>query len=175
MSEERSNSKSSAKPATKKRRWVSTVYDSVASRVSYEGFIKPAVVDEHGETKSRSGKAMPADEVLGQRKRAPDEVYNVSQAEGLPESDLLVAVHQYASDYYHLTGQGEINKRSLDESAMLAVGILLEETISGLLGETGHLALVDSSIFGHRGDQTSLTAVEVPDKEDDNPEAERSS
>lgn len=57
-----------------------TVYDVVASRVNAEGFIKPAAFrSEVEEIRFRSGVARPADEVLGRRYRAPDNVAPVDE------------------------------------------------------------------------------------------------
>lgn len=57
-----------------------TVYDVVASRVNAEGFIKPAAFrSEVEEIRFRSGVARPADEVLGRRFRAPDNVAPVDE------------------------------------------------------------------------------------------------
>ena len=63
----------------------------------------------------------------------------------LPDSDLLKAVHAYTSDFYASTtddrGRGDF--RSLDETALLAMGILLEEAAVEALGETGDMVLVE--------------------------------
>ena len=63
----------------------------------------------------------------------------------LPDTDLLKAIHVYASDYYGraLGTQGDVSFESMDETALLAVGILLEEAAKHVLGETGDLALVE--------------------------------
>lgn len=67
---------------------VATVYDAVASRVNYEGFIQPAFENEHGEIKRRGDKAVPADEVLGRRKHMPENgiPYDEDMEEQLPDS-----------------------------------------------------------------------------------------
>jgi len=121
-----------------------TVYDSVASRVNYEGFIKRGFLNEFKEERVRSGIARPADEVLSRRRRAPDGPVLLAEShDNLPDSDLLVAVHQYASDFYGANGMAKISSRSMDETALIAIGILLEETMRHLLKDSGHLALVD--------------------------------
>ena len=63
----------------------------------------------------------------------------------LPESDLLKAVHTYASYFYGRSTlqKGAVDFESLDETALLCVGILLEETAEHVLGETGDLAFVE--------------------------------
>ena len=73
----------------------------------------------------------------------------------LPDTDLLKAVHVYASDYYGraLGTQGDVSFKSMDETALLAVGILLEEAATHVLGETGDLALVEGEpISGSEAD-----------------------
>ena len=41
------------------------------------------------------------------------------------------------------TNKGQHDFRSLDETALLAMGILLEEAVREMLGETGDMALVE--------------------------------
>ena len=63
----------------------------------------------------------------------------------LPDSDLLKAIHTYASDFYGratLNG-GLLDFESLDETALLSLGILLEEMAEHVLGDTGDLAFVE--------------------------------
>ncbi|KAF8531306.1 hypothetical protein BDD12DRAFT_869838 [Trichophaea hybrida] len=133
------------KIAKAKRAWP-TIYDAISSRVNYEGFIRPAFLNEFKEERVRSGVARPADEVLARRIRAPDYVAPVDSKEydaRLPDNDLMIAIHQYASDFYSAHGMAPISSKSMDESALIAMGLLLEETIEQLLGGGGHLALVD--------------------------------
>lgn len=61
---------------------VATVYDAVAGRTSYEGFRKPLSLD----SSRLSLKAVPADEVLGRRRRAENRRLNYDYASGLPDS-----------------------------------------------------------------------------------------
>ncbi|KAI9833381.1 MAG: large subunit of alpha-aminoadipate reductase [Phylliscum demangeonii] len=71
----------------------------------------------------------------------------------LPPSDLLQAIHAYAADFYAAvagggTGRGRRSGeggdwRSLDETALLALGVLLEEEAGAVLGETGDLVFVE--------------------------------
>lgn len=67
-----------------------TVYDAVASRAGYEGFIKSTLrKNALGEKHRRSQAAYPADEVLGRRKHAPEEPIPYGEDErqmGLPDS-----------------------------------------------------------------------------------------
>ena len=100
--------------------------------------------------------------MLFRRKGAPiryeeDDFYwadrNLTDSQKLPESDLLKAIHAYASDFYGraVKGRGKVDFESLDETALLAVGILMEEMARDALGETGDLAFVegeDSGVIG---------------------------
>lgn len=85
----------------------------------------------------------------------------------IPDGDLLKALHTYSSDFYarmpdprfkdrRSRGDGEESFeamkarlkgcqdfRSMDETALLAMGVLMEEMISESLGETGDLAFVE--------------------------------
>lgn len=67
-----------------------TVYDAVASRAGYEGFIKSTLrKNALGEKHRRSQTAYPADEVLGRRKHAPEGPIPYGEDErqmGLPDS-----------------------------------------------------------------------------------------
>ena len=64
----------------------------------------------------------------------------------LPDSDLLKAIHEYASHFYAEAPDipGDWDWRSMDETALLAMGILLEELIAHDLGSTGDLAFIES-------------------------------
>ena len=63
----------------------------------------------------------------------------------LPESDLLKALHAYAADFYHRSVGPEANSSygSMDGSALIALGILMEEICKEALGKTGDLAFVE--------------------------------
>ena len=103
--------------------------------------------------------AVPPEEVLFRRKGAPiryeeDDFYwadkNLTDDQNLPESDLLKAVHAYASDFYGraVKGRGAVDFESLDETALLAVGVLMEEMAGEVLGETGDMAFVEGEDDG---------------------------
>lgn len=63
----------------------------------------------------------------------------------LPESDLLEAIHTYSSHFYaNIVDNHRSNDfASMDETALIAMGILLEELANHSLGETGDLVLVE--------------------------------
>lgn len=120
-----------------------SLYDAVAGRLSYEGYILDS-----------NKKPAPPDHVLFSRKDAPvryqeNDVYfanrNLPPGAELPDSDLLKHIHMYVSDFYsagHLEDTRD-DFRSMDETALLAMGILLEEAAAHALGKTGDLAFVE--------------------------------
>ncbi|KAI0394273.1 hypothetical protein F5Y17DRAFT_428353 [Xylariaceae sp. FL0594] len=75
----------------------------------------------------------------------------------LPDSDLLKTIHSYASHFYRDLpanqsssardgggGEGEgISERSMDETALIAFGILLEEASREALGKRGDLVFTE--------------------------------
>lgn len=86
----------------------------------------------------------------------------MTSEQSLPDSDLLKAIHAYASDFYGraTANGGLLDFESLDETALLGLGILLEEMAEHVLGDTGDLAFVegeDTSDAAHgpvKGSQT---------------------
>lgn len=143
------------RPAKKsQKRTKLTLYDAVAGRAGYEGFLTSLPPSKHRDTISSSSKAVPPEEVLFRRKGAPvryeeDDVYFADRhleptQPGLPDSDLLKVLHAYAADYYGtIAGEEGKDFGSLDETALLAMGVLIEEAAREALGETGELALVE--------------------------------
>ena len=104
---------------------------------------------------------MPPEEVLFRRQGAPEryeenDIYwadrFLTKDQRLPESDLLKAVHAYASDFYTRAtkNKGAVDFESLDETALLGLGILLEEMAGHVLGDTGDLAFVEGEEISQR-------------------------
>ncbi|KAF2209372.1 hypothetical protein CERZMDRAFT_14299, partial [Cercospora zeae-maydis SCOH1-5] len=119
------------------------LYDAVAGRVGYEGLIL-----------DRAGHPLPPDQVLFQRAGAPVRCaetdpyfahHLLALDQRLPESDMLKAVHAYAADFYASGALGDcrFDLKSLDETALIALGILLEEAAAQSLEQTGDLAFVE--------------------------------
>ena len=54
-----------------------------------------------------------------------------NELQRLPDSDLSKALHAYVSDFYAAIGDG-VDFVSLDETALLALGILVEEAAGGV-------------------------------------------
>ncbi|KAL8892267.1 MAG: hypothetical protein Q9215_000780 [Flavoplaca cf. flavocitrina] len=133
-----------------------TVYDAVAGRISTHGFI-PAIpqASKNRDTISTHHTAVPPEDVLFRRRHAPeryeeDDVYfaheSLDDNRELPDSDLLKAVHAYTSDFYGkgLGSKAEVDFRSMDETALMCVGMLLEEYMQNILGDTGDLMFVEA-------------------------------
>lgn len=135
------------------------------------------------------------EEVLFRRKEAPDrwphhDIYMAHErdlpggGQGiLPSSDLLKSVHSYASRFYdalgdhgkreaHYVGRRNINEASMDETALLALGILLEEAGKEALGKRGDLVFTEGEDIGGNGDgkveaETGEQAADPPRIGDD--------
>jgi len=131
-----------------------TVYDAVAGRISIAGFIpKHVVVASTRDTVSSSTTAIAPETVLFRGKNAPtryaeSDIYFTNERQStkdLPESDLLKALHCYTSDFYSRAtiDGGSGDWKSMDETALIALGILMEEASLASLGETGDLAFTE--------------------------------
>ncbi|KAI9673300.1 MAG: hypothetical protein M1829_004365 [Trizodia sp. TS-e1964] len=141
----------------------STVYDAVAGRVSASGFITAPFRSRYRDTLSSNQKVAAPEDILFRRRQAPqryeeNDIYFNPEPEGpLPDSDLLKTIHTYAADFYSKATQnkGETDWRSMDETAMLALGILLEETCLLSLGKTGDLVFTEGEGLGWK-EESSL-------------------
>ncbi|KAJ5646449.1 hypothetical protein N7490_002821 [Penicillium lividum] len=139
----------------KSSRHIANLYDSIVGRVNTNGFIPVAPsATRYGDTQSSGGRDLRPEEVLYRnkpkklKKILEDESYfaheNLSADSPLPSSEILTAVHSYASDFYtHKVRDGKHNFHSMDESALLAVGILMEELAKEQLGENGDMVLTE--------------------------------
>ncbi|KAF1845844.1 uncharacterized protein K460DRAFT_284043 [Cucurbitaria berberidis CBS 394.84] len=127
-----------------------TVYDAVTGRVTQAGLIGNVM-----DVKS-SRQPLRPDEVLFKQANAPiryeetDYYYahaNLPADQQLPSGDLLTALHAYISKLYSRTGEPGTQKawRCMDETALIAFGILMEETAREVLGETGDLAFTEAA------------------------------
>lgn len=67
----------------------------------------------------------------------------VSPDTRLPRSDLLEAIHSYSSHFYANAVDRSKDFASMNETALIAMGILLEEFANHSLGRTGDLVLVE--------------------------------
>lgn len=150
-----------------------TVYDAVAGetsqsiprkfahicpgRISAAGFIPDRpVIAASRDTASSSSIAEPPEAVLFRRKNAPmryeeSDFYFASdslQTHALPDSDLLKALHCYTSDFYSraTADGGRGDWRSMDETSLLAMGILMEEVCRESLGATGDMVFTEGEL-----------------------------
>ncbi|KAI1158338.1 hypothetical protein F5B18DRAFT_91787 [Nemania serpens] len=161
------------------RRRQASVYDAVAGRVtttsplnSYEPQRLRARHHRPHDPSSRRNPTLSPEEVLFKRSGAPvryaeRDIYQAHEdlPDGgrgiLPDSDLLKTIHSYASQFYGdlpanrrtidgATGEG-VSERSMDETALLALGILLEEVSCEALGKDGDLVFTAGVAVGNHG------------------------
>ncbi|KAM3553083.1 hypothetical protein ARSEF4850_007080 [Beauveria asiatica] len=148
------------------KRRAASVYDAVAGRLSYhKGALskgedkKPTPVTKYSLHETKYG----PDEVLFRRKDAPTryaehDVYYAHERElprsgrgVLPESDLLKAIHDYSGRFYGCMRRRanpaaqsyNVDEASMDETALLAFGILLEEAGRDVLGKRGDMVFTE--------------------------------
>ncbi|MCJ1479301.1 hypothetical protein MMC13_007986 [Lambiella insularis] len=140
-----------------------TLYDAVAGRVTSYGFgPNIAFSINYRDILASSASPLPPEEVLFRRKDAPKRFeekdfywadQKLTSDQSLPDSDLAKGLHMYASHFYNLstTDRGEGDSKSLDETALLAMAILLQEISKHALGPSGHLVFVE----GEEEDESS--------------------
>ncbi|KAF2647478.1 hypothetical protein K491DRAFT_558878, partial [Lophiostoma macrostomum CBS 122681] len=128
----------------------STLYDAVAGALSARGFISR---DSFRPTDKTAPPLRP-DEILYRAPNAPQRYEETDHYfahaklppdQKLPSSDLLSALHGWFSNYYDRS-QVSANQKVwnfMDETALIALGILMEESARELLGETGDLAFTE--------------------------------
>ncbi|ETN38393.1 uncharacterized protein HMPREF1541_06428 [Cyphellophora europaea CBS 101466] len=131
-----------------RRRRAATVYDAVAGRVGLNGFLDPE------QRASSSATPLAPEELLSKTARGSwlrADQYNAEELRGdleqdLPDSDLLKSIHAYASDFYDraITDRGQHDFTSLDGTALIAIGFLLEEATRQTLGDNGDMVLVET-------------------------------
>jgi hypothetical protein len=72
---------------------------------------------------------------------------NLPAGQQLPTGELLSALHAYIAKLYSRIGGFEMEKvwKCMDETALIAFGILIEETAREVLGDTGDLAFTEAA------------------------------
>ncbi|KAM0344556.1 hypothetical protein ACHAPU_007330 [Fusarium lateritium] len=173
ISSERDTSAPEQNPYKGSKRRHATVYDAVAGKVSYDQGLGPKIESENAQNTPRHPKAnrystkdvpLAPDEVLFRRKDAPErylehDIYFAHERDiphsgqgVLPESDILKAIHAYTSAFYSATNRERqhpdnrnVTERSMDETALLAFGILLEEAGKEVLGRRGDLVFTEGA------------------------------
>lgn len=151
-------------PPFHEKRRLASVYDAVAGRIGANGFLSGE------ERQTGHVKPLTPDEVLFRRLDTPEEIfldyYSANEKLGtqqgpLPDSELLKDVHEYVTDFYETMFGFDFNFRSLDESALLAIGVLLEETTKEALGENGDMVFAEPQ-SRHQGlPESKLTRYQV--------------
>ncbi|KAK1829109.1 hypothetical protein QBC39DRAFT_139470, partial [Podospora conica] len=153
-------------PRDKRSRLIN-VYDAIVGRVTAYGhplYIPRSPTRATQHTSVLAEAILTPDEVLFRRNGAPirfaeDDMYCAYEdlPDGaLPSSDLLKSIHCYASRYYEAMnirlggGEEPVDERSMDETALLAFGILLEEAAREALGKDGDLVFTEGE--GDLGD-----------------------
>lgn len=117
-----------------RRRHLSTIYDVTARRSD-----KVRSSQNHSAfSKEVVAKPLESTEILP---GTPKDT--TSNSKLLPDSDLLKDIHTYASDFYAAVQHGEHDFKSLDETALLAIGILLEESCKEALHDTGDMVFTE--------------------------------
>ncbi|KAK8035921.1 hypothetical protein PG991_001994 [Apiospora marii] len=160
----------------KRRKRDANVYDAVAGRVTTTLPLEDASDSEAAASyrRDQAGRfrdpTLAPEEVLFRRIKAPirfaeKDVYHAHEAlsgggrDVLPDSDMLKAIHGYASHFYAALGvaargpgtaaesrsasSSSIDEQSMDETALLAFGILLEEAARDALGKRGDLVFTE--------------------------------
>ncbi|KAK9782459.1 hypothetical protein AB5N19_09037 [Seiridium cardinale] len=155
----------------RKRKRDANLYDAVAGRVTTTHALDhgsdPVTFYQRQHRTSLRDSTLAPEEVLFQRVNAPiryaeKDIYNSHQhlPEGgrgvLPDSDMLKAIHSYSSHFYAALArsgsqvgsddtnrQGSTDEHSMDETALLAFGILLEEAGREVLGKRGDLVFTE--------------------------------
>ncbi|KAG5991751.1 hypothetical protein E4U54_003819 [Claviceps lovelessii] len=169
-------------------RRLATLYDAVAGKVTKDHLIRSdgkAPSNRVIRHPTRGGPLGP-DEVLFRRKDAPlrYEEHDVYYAHDrdlprggqgiLPDSDLLKSIHAYSSKFYAALarrqrpdsqsrpGRGScgVDERSMDETALLAFGILLEEAGREILGRKGDCVFTEGVIAGQNGSHGMMRGEE---------------
>ena len=135
------------------------------------GFITKNAGTLDGDLSSTNVKPLAPQEVLLRRVRAPTHAplgyYAADEQLGseqrLPNSDLLKALHAYASDFYSMAtpDKGRCDFRSMNETALLGLGVLLEEAAVKVLGETGDMVLVEPDGLENIAPEERLTRHQI--------------
>lgn len=129
-----------------------SLYDALEDRIKKHhatGFLSSDSDVNDDRPRSRFS-ALP-NHALAQRLNVPVDAIPVPDTdsvngETLPRSDLLNAIHGYTSNLFHqraTDGQHNGLMRSMDESALLTLGMLVEELASEVIGTSGHLMLAE--------------------------------
>lgn len=144
-----------------------------AGRVTQSTVCEPTATEQ-----KRATQRLRPDEVLFKQRRAPPRYeeadYYFAHRElprslGLPSGDLLSALHAYIAQLHDLNSQDEQGSgswRSMDETALIAFGVLLEEAAKATLGETGHRALLEAERSQQDGASVERAEIQKDEEEE---------
>ncbi|KAL4941848.1 hypothetical protein BDV06DRAFT_222755 [Aspergillus oleicola] len=150
----------------KQRKRRANLYDAVAGRVNSHGFIPSTpYASRYRDTASSSTLPLPPEEVLFRRKGMPiryeeTDTYFAHESlppnQQLPSSELLESIHAYTSDFYDqaVGSAGRANNYSMNGTALMFMGVLLEQLAREGLGETGDMALVEGDSLSSDDEST---------------------
>ncbi|MCJ1436072.1 hypothetical protein MMC27_005450 [Xylographa pallens] len=155
LKRQETSEKPSGKLGKVKRNRQASVYDAVAGRVTTRGFStdrQAPFQSDHFPAKNTP--PLSPEEVLFKRRGAPQRYHendfywadqSLAPNQSLPDSDLAKALHVYTSNFYSRStvDEGQTDFRSMDETALLALSILMEEASKHVLGGNGHLVFVE--------------------------------
>jgi hypothetical protein len=108
------------------------------------------IFSKNRDTASSSTHPVAPDDILFNRKGArirfaeEGDYVGIDDMGPIPPSDLLETMHRYVSRFYDRPDveRKHLHYKSMDGTALLALGILLEETLKHSLSKTGHLAFL---------------------------------
>jgi hypothetical protein len=153
------------------------------ARVTPRGFLSnEPFASKYRDTASSGARILRPEEVLFRKQRLAkqpiDESYfaheDLPADQPLPSSELLKALHVYAAEYYEFAtaDNGKDDSATMDGTALLAMGILVEELAREALGDTGDLVLVegeelseDEKDIGLKSNTSGFPAVQFGRKE----------
>lgn len=146
-----------------------SIYDACAGRLTAERFLPSPSRTSIRSTLTTTSRVpiTPQEGLLGKQgapiltedvdwysahRKLPDQGRDI-----IPDGDLLEALHGYVSDFYeHLIegdGSVDVDWESLDETALMALGVLVEESVREGLGGQGHTVFVEGrSVKAHNGE-----------------------
>lgn len=159
---------SSLKLEAKYNRRVKKVYDACAGRVRRQVQDKSYAVSG-GVLRETAG----PDDVLLENPKV--DFVPVVDHPDLPNTELLTAIHYYASDYFKSSGLENLLE-TFDGTALIAIAVILEEKISDLLGPNGHLYFAQQKGYSedsnaYSSESLSESSSEVDETEISEPEA----
>ena len=122
-------------------RTIPTIWDVMAGRVNHRGFISSTphyAMDRDNpssSTKPVNLRAWLSRHAPSSMKYAEPPPLSQSIQDAKPkDDDLLRALHLYVSEFYAHLPNGEINFQSMDATALMAMAMLLEETMESKVG-----------------------------------------